>query len=94
MERDGAGTQVSSCESARRVIMEPLEFRDQVLERLTKLETMLKPLVGNGRPGAISDLYSRVRELEESKNKWLGAAAVIGTMTAILGAFLSRVLHL
>jgi len=60
--------------------------------RLTKLETEMHPLVGNGQPGLISKMDSRVKELEQWRvglSWWIAGATTIAT---IVGAAIGGVI--
>ena len=46
--------------------MEHNEFQLQVIESLTRLETHMQDLMGNGKPGRVKELENSV----ESLNKW------------------------
>lgn len=72
-------------------------FENEVLQRLTSLETSMKSLVGNGQPGMIASLFKRVRALEDERNKFRGSLAALGAIAALigglLGAYLPHLLH-
>lgn len=69
------------------------EFRKEVLDRLTRLEQSLKPLVGDGQPGAISNLFKRVRDLEDAHNRMLGIGAILTTIAIGFGAVLDTLIR-
>lgn len=68
-------------------------FRREVLERLAGLEQSLKPLVGNGQPGAIANLFKRVRDLEDAHNRMLGIGAILTTIAIGFGAVLDTLIR-
>ncbi|HWQ03150.1 MAG TPA: hypothetical protein VNL38_01600 [Candidatus Nitrosotenuis sp.] len=60
------------------------KFRLMVVRKLTRLETLLKELTGNGQPGRIARLEDKVR----AHDRWLwtvaGAGLVAGWLLKIL----------
>jgi len=44
--------------------LSPKQFQFYMISALTRLETQMKTLLGNGRPGSIERLSSRVRKVE------------------------------
>jgi hypothetical protein len=61
------------------------EFRLRVVKKLAKLETLLRGLTGNGRPGRIERLEERVR----AHDRWLWSVAGGG---AVAGWLLNKFL--
>ncbi|HEY1947233.1 MAG TPA: hypothetical protein VGG97_09525 [Bryobacteraceae bacterium] len=53
-------------------------------ERLASLEVGLKSLIGNGQPGRITLLEQAVERLKEFRWYWLGGAAAISCVVALL----------
>jgi hypothetical protein len=51
-------------------------------ERLSAIETSLKPLLPNGRPGKIAEIEASIHKLENGKYWLMGFAAAIGGMTS------------
>jgi hypothetical protein len=54
------------------------DFRLQVMEKLTRLETMLAQLVGNGQPGRVQRLEEKVRRHDRVLWMVSGAGVVAG----------------
>lgn len=65
--------------------MDQNEFQDRVIEKLTRLETHMEGLIGNGQPGRITKLEDRIESLDD---RWKWSAGVItgvsGTISAIV----------
>ena len=65
---------------------EPLEVTvariEEVVLRLDRY------LLGNGQPGAIQKIEDRIRPLEETRNQWKGAIAIIGFLLMLTGGTL------
>ena len=60
------------------------EFERQVLSDLTELKTQMRSLVGNGQPGRVSELESRVERHEAFIQRAGGiGAALAGLMTVV-----------
>ncbi len=62
------------------------EFEADVLERLTKIQTQVTALVGNGQPGTISKMEDRLRLVENNQNNMRGRMTVISALGAFVGA--------
>jgi hypothetical protein len=67
---------------ARDITREDYEFRREVLERLTRLETLLVPLNG----GRLTSIENDIKDLKSSQSylngKIVGIATAIGTVIA------------
>ena len=53
-------------------------FEEQVIAKLSTLETHMQALIGNGQPGRISHLESKVRWHDRVIWIGLGGATIIG----------------
>jgi hypothetical protein len=58
------------------------EFEGQVLADLSVLKTQMKEIVGNGQPGRLAQVESRMLEHERAVQRMKGAAAVFGGLLA------------
>lgn len=54
------------------------EFEGQVLADLCVLKTQMKEIVGNGQPGRLAQVESRVRDHERAVQRLKGVAAAFG----------------
>jgi hypothetical protein len=54
------------------------EFEGQVLADLCVLKTQMKEIVGNGQPGRLAQVESRVRDHERAVQRLRGMAAAFG----------------
>lgn len=66
------------------ILQELRSFRSDVSEklddhaqRLTAVETKLEPILGNGRPGVISQMQEDIGDLKKSKYYFIGALAAL-----------------
>lgn len=57
------------------------QFQDLVIEKLTRLETHMEDLMGNGQPGRMTKVEEKVESL--SRWRWIIAGAV-GAGSAII----------
>lgn len=69
------------------ILTELREFRAAVTtwqqetgERVAAVETSLKPVLGNGQPGRLAVVESRLGELEKTQWKQAGAYAALATV--------------
>ncbi|HSE49745.1 MAG TPA: hypothetical protein VLA96_11100 [Terriglobales bacterium] len=65
------------------------EFEQQVLADLTELKTQMKLLLGNGQPGRVQLLESRVEHHEALVQRAVGVGALAGFLTTMLNLVLS-----
>jgi hypothetical protein len=56
------------------------DWRIGLTTDMSEVKTMLKALVGNGQPGVIDKLETRVTALERVKNQMAGAIAVVSAV--------------
>lgn len=72
-------------------------FEGAALERLTRVEENVRllrqDLVGNGRPGRIAQLETRVDKMRAEHFRERGVIAGISLTVSLLGAFLAHWLH-
>jgi hypothetical protein len=54
------------------------DFEGQVLADLCVLKTQMKEIVGNGQPGRLAQVESRVRDHERAVQRLKGVAAAFG----------------
>ena len=73
---------LGEAEQVQQIVDDDVQFRMHVMESLGELKTDMKSLVGNGQPGRVSKLESKVDKLE-----WY-AAVCIGA-----GMFGSYLIH-
>ena len=59
----------------------------EIIERLTRIETMLESLVGDGQPGRIGKLESQVEALTASHNRSIGIAITISSAIGAISSF-------
>jgi hypothetical protein len=64
--------------SSRAVPMRNQDFRLFVIQKLTRLETMMADLAGNGQPGRIQRLEDKVRAHDRWFWLMMGGGAVAG----------------
>lgn len=57
------------------------KFQDTVIEKLTRLETHMESLIGNGQPGRISKLEDDVKSLD--RLKWRAGGVITGASVVI-----------
>jgi uncharacterized protein Yka (UPF0111/DUF47 family) len=67
---------------------EHIEFQTQVIAQLSRLETHMETLVGNGHPGRISKIEDAIKATEEDIDSvrryvWMGLG-VIATISAVI----------
>lgn len=60
------------------------EFEAQVLADLSVLKTQMKDLVGNGQPGRVSQIESRLLDHERAVQRLKGMAAAFAAMLTIV----------
>lgn len=65
-------------------------WRQEYGERVMALETTLKPIVGNGQPGRLSDVECRVGELERGHWRQAGGYAVISAGGVVAWEFVKK----
>jgi hypothetical protein len=56
------------------------DWRIGLTADMSEVKTMLKTLCGNGQPGTIGKLETRVSALEKAKNQLAGAIAVVSAV--------------
>ena len=56
------------------------DWRISLTTDMAEVKTLLHALVGNGQPGTISKLETRVSALEKAKNQLAGAIAVVSAL--------------
>jgi len=61
-----------------------LGFESKVVESLSRLETQMETLVGNGQPGIITKQEERIAALEQFKAKAIGYGAAIAFVVSML----------
>lgn len=61
--------------------MEHEEFQLKVISALTRLETNMDSLVGNGQPGRVKELEDKVGFLQ--KIAWVGAGVLVAVSAII-----------
>jgi hypothetical protein len=71
--------------AAIRVSLGRQDFRLMIVSKLTRLETLLEDLAGNGQPGRIQRIEERLR----AHDRWLWTSAGAGL---VAGWLLNRVL--
>jgi hypothetical protein len=62
------------------------EFEAQVLADLSVLKTQMKDLVGNGQPGRVTHIESRLLDHERAVQRLKGMAAAFAAMLTIAHA--------
>ena len=62
------------------------DWRISTTADLAEIKAMMRSLIGNGHPGRITVLESRVSSLEVAKNRFAGALGVI----AAAGGYVAR----
>ena len=62
------------------------EFEGRVLADLSVLKTQMKELVGNGQPGRITHIESRLQEHERTVQRLKGMAAAFAVMLTLAHA--------
>ena len=60
------------------------EFEAQVLADLSVLKSQMKDLVGNGQPGRVSQIESRLLDHERAVQRLKGMAAAFAAMLTIV----------
>jgi hypothetical protein len=58
------------------------DFEGQVLADLSVLKTQMKEIVGNGQPGRLAQVESRMLEHERTLQRMKGIAATFGALLA------------
>lgn len=73
------------------------EFRETVTawqletaERIARAETTLHPIVGNGQPGKLATMDTRITSLERTKWKWAGIASGSGLVAGFIFDLLKK----
>lgn len=61
--------------------MEHEDFQNIVIEKLSRLQTQMETLVGNGQPGRIRLLEDDVKDL--SKARWVMGGIITGVASTI-----------
>lgn len=64
------------------------DFEAQVLADLAVLKSQMKEVVGNGQPGRLAQLESRVLDHEKSVQRLKGVAAAFGALLTVAHAAL------
>jgi hypothetical protein len=59
------------------------EFEAQVLADLAVLKTQMKEIVGNGQPGRLCHLETRMMEHEKTVQRFKGIAAAFGSLLTV-----------
>ena len=59
------------------------EFEAQVLADLAVLKSQMKEIVGNGQPGRLAQLESRLLDHEKSMQRMKGVAAAFGVLLTV-----------
>lgn len=65
---------------------------EEVIERLTRIETLLETLTGNGQPGRIQLVEADVKELRETRWRWGGIMIGASTVLSLVGTWMYHVL--
>ena len=60
------------------------EFEAQVLADLSVLKTQMKDLVGNGQPGRVAQMESRLLDHERAVQRLKGMAAAFAAMLTLV----------
>ena len=60
----------------------------EIIERLTRIETMLESLVGNGQPGRIAKIEGHVEALTAAHNQAAGVRYILSSITGAVAGFL------
>jgi hypothetical protein len=68
------------------------EFEAQVLADLAILKTQMKDVVGNGQPGRLAQLESRLLDHEKTVQRLKGIAAAFGAFLAVAHAAIDLLL--
>lgn len=69
------------------------EFREQVVKCLSRLETQMQSLVGNGQPGRISTMEKQLDRHDTVLNRIIGAIILVGSGSglALLSTLFSHI---
>jgi hypothetical protein len=59
------------------------DFEAQVLADLAVLKTQMKEIVGNGQPGRLAQLESRLLDHEKTVQRMKGIAAAFGALLTV-----------
>ena len=59
------------------------DFEAQVLADLSVLKTQMKEIVGNGQPGRLCHLETRMLEHEKTVQRFKGMAAAFGSLLTV-----------
>jgi hypothetical protein len=62
---------------------EMTDFEAQVLADLCVLKTQMKEIVGNGQPGRLCHLETRMLEHEKTVQRFKGMAAAFGSLLTV-----------
>lgn len=54
-----------------------------ITDRLARVETHMETLMGNGKPGKIQEFTERIDSLESSRDKQVGAKAMLVATVAV-----------
>lgn len=65
----------------------------EIIERLSRIETMLESLVGNGQPGRIGKLEEHVEALTAAHNQATGVRYAISAAFGAISGFLGYYVH-
>jgi hypothetical protein len=68
------------------------DFEAQVLADLAVLKTQMKEVVGNGQPGRLAQLESRLLEHEKTVQRLKGIAAAFGAFLTVAHAAIDLLL--
>lgn len=60
---------------------------------LVEIYVHIKDLVGNGQPGRISQIETRIDSLESSRERFRGAKWVLGIMGSVVWAVMEYLFH-
>lgn len=67
-------------------------MRSEVLQRMTALETRVKPLFDNGQPGELTKLADRVGRLEHWRIRLTSYAAALSATVSVAVSILAQLL--
>lgn len=68
------------------------DFEAQVLADLAVLKTQMKEIVGNGQPGRLAQLESRLLDHEKTVQRMKGIAAAFGALLTVAHAAIDLLL--
>jgi len=64
------------------------DFEQIVIQSLSRLETQMESIVGNGQPGRICLLEEDVKGLRESRSWFMGSMAALSAIITLAGTWL------